>query len=332
MIESDATLYHIPKILSLNYDNFLQYILDYTNYISTGKLTHVFYAIFLYLFEPIRELNGMDIDKFLMIIVYIINSCMLLLVVYYLSTILNNEKIESQFIIYAVSLILFSPFILYHSAFILKETLYFSLIILSIIAIFRSNYLLLFIICIFFFVDRMYMLYFFAILFILSNKITYKHYIISLLIVMTILLTYDNILGILKSFIHTYSVLLSKTEIQALDTSLVNSNNIFFNTARALFNPFFLSAFKDMFLEQNIFFKEFFTVYPMIIYFLVKILIDKINKFTILILILFLINIILFPYSMKQKLTILIPLLSIIYPLYLHCRKNNIELKTFWRI
>ncbi len=120
MVESDATLYHIPKILSLNYDNFIQYISDYRDYGNTGKLTHLFYAIIFNIFQPIVNILDVSINKFLIILVYIIDTFIILLTVNYLSNILSKEEIENEFIIYSTSLILFSPFILYHSFFVLK--------------------------------------------------------------------------------------------------------------------------------------------------------------------------------------------------------------------
>ncbi|MGH2278560.1 hypothetical protein ACRCD7_05395 [Aliarcobacter sp. ERUVET-7] len=325
----DAYNYHFPSIEKLDFSNWLGYIFEYKMYaVETGKLTHLLYAIPYNLFNPFFELFSNDKIYNLHIISYIVNIFLLSFTSWYMYIKLKRI-IETKYASYAVMLFLFSPFIFAWSNYLMKETLYVCLIIISTIAILEKKYFILFAVALFFLVDRMYMLYLFGLIFLLSNKI--NRFYMSMFIFLIVVTIY-NIFPI-QIYIDQLIYIMEYGDNNATSGSSLLSEGYSTNLLRVLFSPFFVSAFKEYYIYQNIFFREHLTVGILLTLFIFRILFNsKWNNFTYLIFLILLFNLVLFPYSARQKITVLIPILSIVYPLYLYTRKYNLLLKTFWKI
>lgn len=330
MYNGDAYRYHYPRIEQLNLSNWFEYITDYKMYaVETGKLTHLFYALFYNLFNPILEILSDDKIYNLHIISYIINTLLLITVVIYIYKVLSKNKIEKIYIIYSVSLILFSPFIITWSNYLMKETIYICVLLISIIAILEKKYIILILISIFFLVDRLYMLYFFGLLFLLSNRINKKYlFILSIAIVSSFVLLFP-----IEKYVNSLVYIIDYADNKAIGGStVIMADGYLVKIVRIFFSPFIFSAYKDDYIASNIFFREHLTVGLLTTYFLVRLFSSKWSRFTVLICCILIFNLMLFPYSARQKITVLIPLLSIVYPLFLHCKKHKININQFWKI
>lgn len=329
MYIGDSFNYHIPRITELTIENFIPYLFDIKNYASmTGKVTHVLYALPYNFFKHLANIYSNNEILNVSIIVYVTNTVLFVAVSVYLKNTLEKIKIEKKYIVYAVSLILFSPFILTWSSFVVKETIHILLIIISVIAILRKSYFLLLLIAIIFFIDRMYMLYYIFFLFFLSQNVNIKFKILIIIFFLSLLLVLP-LDRYLSQFLY---IMTSYEDSVGSGDSLVSNSNYFFDFLRVLFSPFFLSAFKVKFYEYNIFFREHITVSLLYTYFFIKILLIKRNSFSKLLLFILIINFLLFSDYARQKLTIIIPLLSIVYAMYKSSIYQKTDFNKYWKI
>ena len=328
MDNGDANNYHIPMILSLNIDNFINYLSDYKEYaMSTGRFTHVIDAGFYYLFSSFSSNNEYEM---VMISTYILNTILLTLSSVLLYFSLRKEKIAREFAVLSVSLILFSPFVLTWSAYTLKETIHICMVSFVVIAIMKKNYILLLFISLFFFIDRMYMVYLPFVIFILSNNINKKTIILLSSFLLLIVMSFFPIQSYIDMLVYMLKYQNSKVES---GNSLVSSTNLFFNLIRVFLSPFPFSAFKYPENGLNVFYREHFLVNLLYVYFMFKIFLTRKNNFKYLLILILLINLILFPLAARQKITVLIPLISIIYAIYCNDKKYGTKyLNSLWKI
>ena len=325
MFNGDAQRLHIPTVLNMNMNNIIPYLTDFDTFaIVTGRLSHVLFYSYWSVISAFVYFD--DLYAGVMISAYIANSSVLLIAGWIIYSSLISVGIDRELACKGVVLFLFSPFLLAWGAMPMKEPVISLLVILVAIQIVHANRIVLIFASFLFLFERLYMVYLSAAVLIITKKISLITKIISCVLIVGMFFVFFP----MDKFV---TILLYQIEFQenvAESGRSLASGGVLNNILRVLFSPF---PFATFFIasDEDFYYRVHYLIQPIYVFLMFRIIFTK-SKFSLLILFILLVNFVLFPYGARQKINVLIPLLSIMYPIFIYCRRNNIPLHSFWRM
>lgn len=325
MFNGDAFHLHIPTVLGMKWGNILPYLSDVDTFaVITGRITHVFYFLFWTVLSKIFYFP--DEQMGVMIVAYIANTFVVLYSGLLINNCLKDLRLGSELVSKGVCLYLLSPFIIAWGSMAMKEPIITMLVVIVSIQIFRKGKLLLIFTSTLFIFERLYMVYFPAFIFLLTKDIR----ILSKLLILLTSLAFMFFVFPMEMFLGLLFGQIGYQSEIAMDGGSLFQGGILFDFLRTIFSPAPIAAF-SVASSQDFFYRAHYLFQPIYIFIMFRLMVSK-SRFSVLIISILLINMILFPYGARQKITLLIPLLSLLYPIFLHCKRNNLSMSYFWKI
>jgi len=325
MSNGDAERLHIPAVLSLDLDNIVFYLTDFENFaVVSGRITHVIYYFFWGILSAVFTFENTFAG--VMISSYVANIFLILIGAFVIYNSLNKLGLSRELVAKGVAIFIFSPFLFSWSSMPMKESMVALIVVLLVAQIFRPNRPVFILYTFLFMFERLYIIYLSGIIFLLSRSVSAFY---KLLCILFSALFLFSVFPMEKFFMTLLYQIEYQSNVANSDRSLA-FDGVVVNLFRAVFSPFPFAAF--LIAEyQDFYYRIHYLVQPIYVFMMLKVLFTK-TKFSMLIFMILLLNYFLFPYGARQKITVLIPLISFLYPLFLHCRRTGMSMSYFWRI